>query len=135
MSNADTLRCIFAYMDDHDLTPIRELLAPGFTAVISGSPPMNADEWEAMGQMMYAAFPDATHTIDDILEIDDRVVLRGSFTGTHAGEFMGMPPTGKQVTVTFMNFDRFAGDKLVEHRGEADMVGLMQQLGAIPVPA
>lgn len=134
MSNADSLRRIFRYMDDKDLAPIRDLLAPGFTAIISGSPPMTADEWEGMGQMMFAAFPDATHHIDDVLEIGDRVALRGRFTGTHTGEFMGVPPTGKRVEVTFMNFDRFAGDKLVEHRGEADMAGLMQQLGAIPVP-
>ena len=134
MSNADTLRRIFALMDDKDLTSIRELLAPGFTAVIAGGPPLTADEWEAMGQMMYAAFSDLRHTIDDILEVDDRVVLRGRFSGTHTGEFMGLPATGKQVSVTVMNFDRFEGDKLLEHRGEADMAGLMQQLGAIPVP-
>lgn len=135
MSNADTLRRIFACMDAHDLAPIRDLLAPGFTAIVSGSQPMTVDEWEGMGEMMYAAFPDATHTIDDILEVDDRVALRGSFAGTHAGEFMGIPPTGKQVSITFMNFDRFDGDLLVEHRGEADMVGLMQQLGAMPAVA
>ena len=85
--------------------------------------------------MMYAAFPDGKHIIDEALEIGDRVVLRGSFCGTHEGEFMGMPPTGKEITVTFMNIDRFAGDKLIEHRAEVDMAGLMQQLGAIPAPA
>jgi predicted ester cyclase len=135
MSNADTLRRIFSLMDDQDNSTIRELLAPGFTAVVAGSPPMDVEEWAAMGEMMYAAFADGKHTIDEILEIGDRVVLRGSFSGTHAGDFMGIPPTGKTVTITFMNFDRFAGDKLVEHRGEADMAGLMQQLGAIPAPA
>ena len=96
---------------------------------------MSADEWAGMGELMYAAFPDGKHAIDEILEIDDRVMLRGHFTGTHSGEFMGMPPTGTQITVTFMNFDRFAGDKLVEHRAQVDMAGLMQQLGAIPAPA
>jgi predicted ester cyclase len=88
-----------------------------------------------MGEMMYAAFPDGKHTIDEILEIGDRVVLRGCFTGTHSGGFMGMPATGKKITVTFMNLDRFAGDKLIEHRAELDMAGLMQQLDAIPAPA
>ena len=68
--------------------------------------------------------PTGKHTIDETLEIGDRVVLRGSFSGTHAGEFMGMPPTGTQITVTFMNIDRFAGDKLIEHRVEVDMAGL-----------
>jgi predicted ester cyclase len=135
MSNADTLRRLFALMDEKDLPAIRELLAPGFRAVIGSNPPMLVEEWAGMGEMMYAAFPDGTHTIDEVLEIGDRVVLRGSFSGTHAGEFMGLPPTGRGMTVTFMNFDRFAGDRLLEHRGEFDMAGLMQQLGAIPAPA
>ena len=76
------------------------------------------------------AFPDGKHTLHETFEVDDHVFLRGSFTGTHTGDFMGMPATGKQVTITFMNFDRFAQGKLVEHRAEADMLGLMQQLGA-----
>lgn len=135
MSNVDTLRRLFSLMDEKDNPAIRELLAPGFTAVMGGNPPMNVEEWAGMGEMMYAAFPDGKHTIEEILEIGDRVVLRGTFSGTHAGDFMGIPPTGRAITVTFMNFDRFAGDRLVEHRGEADMAGLMQQLGAIPAPA
>jgi predicted ester cyclase len=135
MSNADTLRRLFALMDEKDIPAIRELLAPGFRAVIGGNPPMSVEEWAGMGEMMYAAFPDGKHTIDEVLEIGDRVVLRGSFSGTHAGDFMGMPPTGKEISVTFMNLDRFAGDKLIEHRAESDLAGLMQQLGAIPAPA
>jgi predicted ester cyclase len=135
MSNADTLRRLFALMDEKDIPAIRELLAPGFSAVMGGNPPMSAEEWAGMGELWYAAFPDGKHTIDEVLEIGDRVVLRGRFSGTHAGELMGMPPTDKKVTVTFMNLDRFAGDKLVEHRAETDLAGLMQQLGAIPAPA
>jgi predicted ester cyclase len=129
MSNADTLRRLFALMDERDIPAIRELLAPGFSAVIGGNPPMSVEEWAGMGEMMYAAFPDGKHTIDEVLEIGNRVVLRGRYSGTHAGEFMGLSPTGKKMTVTFMNFDRFAGNRLIEHRGEFDMAGLMQQLG------
>jgi predicted ester cyclase len=135
MSNADTLRRVFSLMDEQDHAAIRELLAPGFSAVMGGNPPMGVEEWAGMGEMMYAAFPDGRHTIDETFEIGDRVVLRGRFSGTHAGEFMGMPPTGKEITITFMNIDRLAGDRLVEHRAEVDMAGLLQQLGAIPAPA
>jgi predicted ester cyclase len=135
MSNADTLRRLFALMDERDIPAIRELLAPGFSAVIGGNPPMSVEEWAGMGEMMYAAFPDGKHTIDEVLEIGNRVVLRGRYSGTHAGEFMGLSPTGKKMTVTSMNFDCFAGNRLIEHRGEFDMAGLMQQLGAIPAPA
>lgn len=132
MSNADTLRRIFSLMDEKDVSAIRELIAPEFSAVLGGNPPMSADEWAGMGEMMYAAFPDGKHTIHETYEIGDRVVLRGSFSGTHTGDFMGIPPTGKEITVTFLNLDRFADGKLVEHRAEVDMLGLMQQLGAIP---
>ena len=135
MSNADTLRRIFALMDEQNDPAVRELLASGFSAVIGGNPPVSVDEWAGMGEMMYAAFPDGRHTIDEILGIDDRVMLRGRFTGTHSGEFLGMPPTGKKIAITFMNIDRFAGGKLIEHRAEVDMAGLMQQLGAIPAAA
>ena len=135
MSNADTLRRIFALMDEQNDPAVRELLASGFSAVIGGNPPVSVDEWAGMGEMMYAAFPDARHTIDETLEIGDRVVLRGRFSGTHTGEFMGLAPTGKEIAITFMNIDRFAGGKLIEHRAEVDMAGLMQQLGAIPAAA
>lgn len=109
-----------------------ELLAPDFSAVIADNPPMGIEEWADMGQVFYAAFPDGKHTIDETFEDGDRVFLRGSFSGTHTGDFMGMPPTGKTITVTFMNLDQFADGKLVEHRAQFDMFGLMQQLGAIP---
>lgn len=108
MSNAATMRQIFALMDEKDFPSIGELLAPGF--------------------------PDGKHTFDEVFEIDDRVFARGSFSGTHAGEFMGLPPSGKTIIVTEMTFDRFADGKLVEHHAEADMLGLMQQLGGVPSP-
>ena len=131
MSNAETLRRIFSLMDEKDAPAIRELIAPDFSAVMGGNPPMSADEWAGMGEMMYAAFPDGKHIIHETFEIGDRVVLRGSFSGTHTGDFMGIPPSGKEITVTFLNLDRFADGKLVEHRAEVDMLGLLQQLGAI----
>ena len=132
MSNADTLRRVFSLMDENDFPSIRELLAPGFSAVFGGNPPMSVEEWQGMGQMFYAAFPDGKHTIHEIFEVGDHVFHRGSFSGTHTGDFMGMPPTGKEITITEMTFDRFADGKLIEHRAEADMFGFMQQLGAIP---
>ena len=130
MSNADTLRRIFSLMDEQDFASIRELLAPDFSAIFGGNPPMGVDEWAGMGQMFYSAFSGGKHTIEEMFEIGDRVFSRGSFSGTHAGDFMGIAPTGREITVTEMTFDRFVDGKLVEHRAEADMFGMMQQLGA-----
>ena len=128
MSNADTLHRVFALMDEQDFAAIREYVAPDFGAFF-GNTPLGFEEWVGMSGMMYAAFPDGQHTFHETFEVEDRVFVHGSFDGTHAGDFMGMPATGRQVIITFMNFDRFAEGKLVEHRAQADMLGLMQQLG------
>lgn len=133
MSNAQTLRRLFELMDQKESGTIRELLAPGFQAIMGDNPPMDADTWMGTGELFYRAFPGGKHTIDEVFDVGtERAALRGTFEGIHTNEFMGIPPTGKRVRVTFMNLDRFAGGKLVEHRAQVDMFGLMQQLGVVP---
>ncbi len=83
-------------------------------------------------QMLHTAFPDLQAVIQDILADGDKVVVREQWTGTHQGEFMGMPATGNQVAFDVVDIGRFAGGKLVEHWGLSDMLALMTQLGAIP---
>ncbi len=61
-------------------------------------------------------------------------MVRGSIRGTHQGELMGIPPTGKAVTVPLIDVNRIAGGQLAERWAEADMLGLLQQLGVIPAP-
>lgn len=136
MSNAATLVRMFELMDQADQRQsgaIQAFLAPDFQMIMGGNPPIDADAWMGMGEMFYAAFPDGKHTIDEAYDVGaDRVVLRATFNGTHTNEFMGIPPTGKRVQITFMNLDRFADGKLAEHRAQIDMLGLLQQLGAVP---
>jgi predicted ester cyclase len=93
VSNADTLRRVFALMDERDYPSIRELLALEFSAVMGGNPPMGFEEWEGMGRMIYAGCPDGKHAFDETFEIGDRVASRGSFSGTHTGDLMGIPPS------------------------------------------
>ena len=64
----------------------------------------------------------------------DKVVARVRWTGTHQGEFQGIAPTGKQVTLRAITIYRIAGRKIVEVWEEADILGMMQQLGVIPSP-
>jgi predicted ester cyclase len=80
------------------------------------------------------AFPDVKTTIEDIAVHDDKVWARIVVRATNTGSFMSMPPTGKRVTYEVMDLTRFAGGKIVEHWGVADMLGLMQQLGVVPQP-
>jgi len=82
-----------------------------------------------------AAFPDIRITIEDQIADGDYVVSRWSGTGTHQGELMGMPATGKQATVTGITIDRIVDGRIAESWDNWDTLGLMQQLGAIPAPA
>jgi predicted ester cyclase len=84
--------------------------------------------------MLQTAFPDWHSTIDDVIAEGDKVVHRITGRGTHKGEWMGIAPTGKQVTVTGNIIYRIDNDKIAEEWFEHDVMGLMQQLGAIPPP-
>ncbi|KKK82902.1 hypothetical protein LCGC14_2798740 [marine sediment metagenome] len=82
--------------------------------------------------MYQDAFADSEWTIDDLFAEGDRVVMRWTARGTHRGELMGIPASGRQVTVTGINIDRTADGKIVEAWANWDMVGLLQQLGILP---
>ncbi len=82
--------------------------------------------------MLRNAFPDAQITVEDLVAEGDKVVARLSVHGTHQGEFMGIPPTGEQVTQTGIDIVRIVDGKAVERWGQFDDLGLLQQVGAIP---
>ncbi len=98
-----------------------------------GLPP-GLDGTKAFLGMFTSAFPDLTFTIEDQIAEGDRVVTRWTSTGTHNGELMGIPATGKQVTITGLDINRFSGGKSVEHWAQFDQMGMMQQLGIVPPP-
>ena len=82
----------------------------------------------------HTAFPDGQLNIDQMIAEGDTVATRLTFHGTHSGDFMGIPPTGKKVTVPALDMARYADGKLVEHWGGPDQMSLMQQLGVVPMP-
>jgi predicted ester cyclase len=84
--------------------------------------------------MFRGAFPDFKVTIDDLIAEGDKVVIRATWNGTQKGEFMGIPPTGKRVSFGVIDIIRMAGGKAVEHWGQMDSMGMMQQLGVAPAP-
>ncbi len=83
-------------------------------------------------RMMRAALPDLRFTIEDILAEGDKAAARITCRGTQRGELHGIPPTGRRVAWDEILVARVAGGKIVEGWGVEDMLGLMQQLGAIP---
>ena len=84
--------------------------------------------------MLLTAFPDLHLMVEDIIAEGDKIVVRMTFRGTHQGAFVGIPPTGKQVTVTEIAILRIANGKAIEQWTNVDELGLMQQLGVIPAP-
>jgi predicted ester cyclase len=101
----------------------------------SGAPdPLNLDGFKQLAGAFLAAFPGGEHTIEDMIGEGDKVVTRVIYHGTHTGDLMGMPPTGKQVAVSAMIIDQVANGKIVETWRLFDQMGMMQQLGVIPVP-
>jgi steroid delta-isomerase-like uncharacterized protein len=79
-----------------------------------------------------AAFHGLHVTIDDIMADGNKVIARFTARGTHNGEFMSVPPTGKAITLTAIEIFRVKDGKIVELWGEVNMMGLMQQLGMLP---
>ncbi|QYK67388.1 ester cyclase [Paenibacillus sp. S02] len=90
------------------------------------------DGYLAIIQMMRTGFPDIQWTLKEMIAEGDKVAARFIMRGTHQGSFFGFPPTGKTIEVQAMNFYRFSGGQIVEEYGQPDMLGLLQQIGAVP---
>jgi predicted ester cyclase len=100
--------------------------------------PSFAESTKQGNQSIRIAFPDHTNTIEDMIAEGDKVAVRWTLRGTHQGVLKGplgpIPPTGNQVAVTGIHIFRIADGKITERWEEADMLGALQQLGAIPTP-
>ena len=90
---------------------------------------MDRDAFVQQHDRFLAAFPDVNMSIQDIVVEGDKAATRWSARGTHQGQLMGIPPTGRVVTMTGIVVTRFADGKAVEETEEIDMFGLMRQLG------
>jgi predicted ester cyclase len=118
------------------LATLDEIISP---TIVDHSPmiPNLSSGSEGYKQFIVAtrtAFPDFWLTIEDLITEGDRVAVRSRFGGTHQGELLGIPPTGKQITGTGIYIFRIAGEKVVERWGNQDDLGMMQQLGVLPSP-
>jgi len=118
-----------------NLDPIPELYSPDYVdhSAPPGAPP-GLDGVRMIPTMFRGAFPDVHFDIVHLAGEGDKVASYVVGHGTNTGPFMGMPPTGKQATWESMGIFRVADGKIVEHWGQPDIFGLLQQLGLIPPP-
>jgi steroid delta-isomerase-like uncharacterized protein len=103
---------------------------PGLPPEMLGS----RDAYVSHFPMYTAAFPDMRVVVDDVVADGDRVAMRWTLTGTHNGNLMGIPPTGKPVNVSAITIQRIAGGTIVEGWTIFDALGMMQQIGVVPAP-
>lgn len=114
---------------------LNELVASDFVIHNPGGDIRGPEGAKEFFTLLHVAFPDIHFTIEDQVAAGDRVVTRWRASGTHKGDFQGIPPTGKQVTITAIDIDRIAGGKVVECWASMDELGLLHQLGAVALPA
>jgi predicted ester cyclase len=117
----------FARVDASQWDEVVAHVSPAIRVQMGGQK-MDRDCWVAAGRAFYDGFPDGKHVVEEILAAGDRTTVIGTWTGTHTGEFQGLPPTRKKVTVSFISVTRFAAGKIVEHHTELDAAGMMHQL-------
>ena len=117
-----------------NLAVVDEHVAPSYVNHNLPAPAPGPDGFKQVIQMFRGAFPDIRVTLDDMIVEGDKVASRGSWQGTHRGEFMGVPATGKQVRVAYLDIWRVEGGKFVENWVQMDLLGLLQQLGVAPQP-
>jgi steroid delta-isomerase-like uncharacterized protein len=123
-------------MNEGNEDVIEELCAPNFVDhdPLPGTSP-DRDGLHDFVKQVRTAFPDLDARIDDVLVEGDEIAVRATIRGTHEGNFMGIPPTGKKVEVANYDFVRIENDQAVEHWGTIDSAALMEQLGAAPAGA
>ena len=128
-------RYVEEFVDRSNFDLSNEIFAPNFVRYDAGPDQVSGvEDLKHFFAMLHSGFPGFQSTIEDMLAEGEKVVLRFTFRGTHQGEFMGIAPTGKQVTMSGIDILRIADGKIVEMWNQEDVLGMMQQLGAIPEP-
>ena len=126
-------RFVEEVQNNKDAAAFDELNDPEFVN-LSAPPGMPTDR--EGGKMFlwsfFAAFPDSRWTIDEMIAEGDLVATKKTFTGTHTGEFAGVPASGNRVTLTYVDILRLREGRIVEHWLSLDQLSFMQQMGALP---
>jgi steroid delta-isomerase-like uncharacterized protein len=136
MSTAENIMLVHRFFEElwnqGNLDAADELLASGHVHHFSDEDIIGPEGLKSLVTWLRTAFPDNHTSIDDVVAEGDKVVVRFTNRGTHQGEGMGIPPTGKRVVYTGIDIFRIEDGRIVERWGEVDGLGLGQQLGTVP---
>lgn len=112
-----------------------EIFAPDFVAYMPGQPPMNRATFEQYVAGVAASIPGYTYEIHDQIAQGDLVANRITWRGVHSVGLASVPATGRSVELRGINMFRVTGGRVVEQWAQLDILGLLQQIGAIPAQA
>jgi steroid delta-isomerase-like uncharacterized protein len=129
--NKEIVKRVFEEMNKGNIEIINELYAPdyGYYSPSNNPKPMSREETIEFLKMVSRAFPDINWSIEELIAKGDRLVVRFIVTGTHQGEFQGIPAIGSKIEVSSILIWSIKNSKIAEEREEANMLGMMQQLG------
>jgi steroid delta-isomerase-like uncharacterized protein len=135
--NKQVVRQFFDAYNEHDVERMAQLVSrnSNYFFHLTGMP--LSTDWNGRTQYIAAAikaFPEINHHILDTVAEGDKVAVRLNITGTHKGDFQGIPPTGKEVSFDGMDFLTVIDGKIAEEWLNSDIMGLMQQIGAMRGP-
>ena len=121
------------FLTTGDALLAQEFLSPDVVLHFAGQQQRGRDTYLAVVAANAATFGDLVWTVEEMVADGDAVAVRYTMTGTHKGDFAGIPPTGKAVAAQSMAFYRLANGQIVEERAQLDMLAILQQIGAAPV--
>ena len=127
-------RFVEEFWNEGNMSAADELMAIDAEIHMPTGEMVDLDGLKSFAATFRGSFPDWHSTLEELVAEGDRVAERWTGRGTHRGELQGIPPTGKRVEAPGSVFYRIVGGKIVEFRGQLDMMGMMRQLGAIPSP-
>lgn len=134
-TNKAVARRFYEAINGGNVDIVDQVIADNFVEhdQFAGLPP-SKEGVRAFFTMFRQAFPDFEMTMEDMVAEGDKIFIRAVMRGTHRGEFMGIPPTGKRIDVPVADIVRFEGERVVEHWGVTDTGIMLQQLGVIELP-
>lgn len=113
---------------------VDKLVTPDFTPHSWGKMPPGIEPFKQAIRHVHAGLSDVSMKIDDVVAEGDKVAVRLTAHATHRGEFMGLPASGNAYTISETHIFHLRDRKVAEHWRDADMLGLMRQIGALPQP-
>ena len=123
------VRRLYECFDNGRLEELGDAIAPDFVARVMGTTTLDWDGFRDFGDAFRTAFPDGRHVFEYFMADNGNVVTIGTYEGTHLGNMQGIAPTKRRLGLSVMHLDRVVNGKLIEHRGLANEVDFMRQLG------